>query len=754
MAIIQSKSQAQGVNNEDFVFTGKVGNAEILIAGDFARSAFTGLDSLAQGQLERLLNDRGLTSAPIPELLAAIAVQFNNFLLDYRNGYKSDPDKIFQCCAVFAALSGAQLYYLPIGDCRIAVQRDKHLFLLNGSVWQDATGNPLSTIVTLNQEPRRGQEERPSNVLGVYPLTLSRAQVLEFPLERNDLVMLYSDGVDKVIAPVELLDFALLSSGGDSPSETEEAAKELVTQILNEVRSKFGDDDRTLLVAFGPHEDHFDPGRQRLLEQQIALSGPQRELAERQQSFDSQLRDLQQRLPDLSQLNEITGGIKSDLATLKNSTPSQQQIAEIERATNDIKYLLTDLSHSDDKLSAKQIETNNKVASLESKLDILSDLKRITEGIHQVISELSQEGEPPEPKRARSEDIHQITSKRSHPTTRSSLWSKLTGADQTEEIISRVEDLDSKVNTLPSLSDISEQMEQIISQHFPKISESASELASQQTNDLASSLSEHIQALSKKIDLLSPAHPDAPSDAEPSLSDQEDSNTDQSSQTASTPAVSRSLPSYLSKARAWLAEPLNRALVIIGVIALTAFILGYSVSSWSNPSSMEQTSQQAAASPTPQKPFGVMYDTQERMAWLIDSLGRKIRMLYYRSQFKSEEKLLQTIKDKQPGFDSEDEAKRWLDELGKSERTVTTNDWIDNKQFEQGLRSVEQADLSDSSGEQPCRSFLARINPPLPEGVHTKLDQLQALNPGIVCGQLKSGDQLMVFVAKKGHTAK
>src|SRR2546430_2324389 len=78
----------------------------------------------------------------------------------------------FEWCAVFAVIRGVMLYYLPIGDCRLAVCRGSALWLLNGSVWVDPGNNPLPPMITAQQEVQRGDEDPPSQALGVGPLNL------------------------------------------------------------------------------------------------------------------------------------------------------------------------------------------------------------------------------------------------------------------------------------------------------------------------------------------------------------------------------------------------------------------------------------------------------------------------------------------------------------------------------------------------------------------------------------------------------
>jgi serine/threonine protein phosphatase PrpC len=239
-------SEPNSRDNEDFCFTGKVSSIDLLIVGDFAQSEFVGIDAAATNELERLLQDPSIlaaANASVSILLTQLASKFNGRLLTFHENLMAS----FQCSVVFAAIRGAVLYHLPVGDCRIAVQRGSSLILLNGSVWLDSVGRPLPNLIHSTQEMRRGTEPAPDQALGVSPdITFSTTSVQDFRLQPDDLILLYSDGVDKVVSPARVLELIEKRTANES-------LQVVVERILEEVRLERGNDDRTLLIAGGPH---------------------------------------------------------------------------------------------------------------------------------------------------------------------------------------------------------------------------------------------------------------------------------------------------------------------------------------------------------------------------------------------------------------------------------------------------------------------------------------------------------------------
>lgn len=239
--IVETKARTE--NNEDFYYHHKGGDTRFLMVGDFARISYGGVDELAASLLKTILSKNGMDELGPQILLVQTALEFNNRLLDYRKGF----GHTFQCCAVFAVVDGNRLFYLPVGDCRIAVYRSESLILLNETIWREDSGNVLPPVVTKDRKVVRGNEDPPNAALGVEPMSFSVGDVSSFPLQSDDVVVLYSDGVDKFVSPVKLIE--LIGSG----QENEKGRQEVAANILNAVDYARGDDDRTVMLYFGPH---------------------------------------------------------------------------------------------------------------------------------------------------------------------------------------------------------------------------------------------------------------------------------------------------------------------------------------------------------------------------------------------------------------------------------------------------------------------------------------------------------------------
>ncbi|HEX8733677.1 MAG TPA: PP2C family serine/threonine-protein phosphatase, partial [Pyrinomonadaceae bacterium] len=283
-----AKTVASKENNEDFVFQNQSNGQYILIVGDFAQTDFSGIDTIAMSMLEKNLEKYKSEISPADLLLVQLITQFNNELL----GWQKD----FQCCVLFALIEGNRLFYLPVGDCRVAVKRGKNLILLNGTVWTDKSGLPLPPMVFHQQNLKRGSEEPPKAALGVQPVNFSTSHVRNFLLEADDTILIYSDGVDKFVSPEQLLKAAMESS----------SASEIADRILEEVKLNHGDDDRSIIIASGPHSAKESPSekesREILFETRAEI---QQKLSQLQTALNP-LEKLQENLRKPDELKEKT----------------------------------------------------------------------------------------------------------------------------------------------------------------------------------------------------------------------------------------------------------------------------------------------------------------------------------------------------------------------------------------------------------------------------------------------------------------
>src|SRR6185503_3100759 len=131
------------------------------------------------------------------------------------------------------------------------------------TLWVDQSGNLLPPVVAVNQEMKRGSEPPPSQALGIRQEFITPSLVEGFALEPDDQVLLYSDGIDKVLSPAKILavlkegqqsiDAVKRNDGQQSIDAVKRILDEIVTPVLNEVEINRGDDDRSFLIAVGPH---------------------------------------------------------------------------------------------------------------------------------------------------------------------------------------------------------------------------------------------------------------------------------------------------------------------------------------------------------------------------------------------------------------------------------------------------------------------------------------------------------------------
>ncbi len=318
-----ASTKARAENNEDFYYDFSVGETNVMVVGDFARTQYGGVDELAKTLLQGILETSRVDEIAPPISLVQIASELNNRLLSYQKGYGHS----FQCCAVFTIIENDQLFYLPVGDCRIGVYRNKSLILLNETIWNDDSGNILPPLVTSDKKVKRGNEEPPDLALGVKQLKFTTTDVKNFQLQSADIVILYSDGVDKFVSPVKLLE--LLGNA----RESEARQKALADEIINEVGLARGDDDRSVMIAFGPHSSKEVKAKQEMLNQQginmtrlneaidVKIKGIKEEMSKKIIHLDGQIKQLEKLESDIVDLKQVADDIlnKDDAAKITDS---------------------------------------------------------------------------------------------------------------------------------------------------------------------------------------------------------------------------------------------------------------------------------------------------------------------------------------------------------------------------------------------------------------------------------------------------
>jgi stage II sporulation SpoE-like protein len=370
VATIAHLSEAQGTRNEDFRFSSKITDKDILVVGDFARTSYAGVNKLAVEAVEEALTLPDSICISPALLLVQVVTCLNNRLLNMRIAY---PDMSFQCCVVLSALCGTSFYYLPVGDCRVAIRRGKVLFLLNGSIWSDTADHYLPPMITLDQKMHRGVEEAPQKVLGVIPIAFSESDVRVFDLNREDTVLLYSDGVDKALSPTKILELLVSRPAQDSP---EEAAR----RILTEVRAQMADDDRTVLIAMGPH---VSPSSE-------AMADERRRFDDMQKQTENKVAALQGQLQSLEKLNQSVTSLKGDMIKLIEVVRNLPTINAIAEA-------VTSRSRDEDRLEEIGSEMNNAVTRLNLLTDRVNDVVQELYLKRQSVTGSAEPGAPKEP---------------------------------------------------------------------------------------------------------------------------------------------------------------------------------------------------------------------------------------------------------------------------------------------------------------------------------------------------------------------
>lgn len=321
-----SATRARTENNEDFYYFHSFDETNVMVIGDFARINYAGVDQLARALLKTIVEANSGAGIDTQILLVQIASEFNNRLLDYLKAFGNP----FQCCAVFAVVEGAVLYYLPVGDCRIAVYRNESLTLLNETIWREESGNVLPPVVAADRKVVRGNEDPPDAALGVNPMSFAVTDVSRFVLQAEDTVVLYSDGVDKFVSPVKMA--GLISKG----EKSEKGRLELAENILDEVDRAHGDDDRSVMLYYGPHLSIDERTKEDLRkireENAVRLQGIS-------QSNEDKLRvmetNLENKLKSLEGVADGVSNLKGELSHFKesilNSVNAEKIASEIKR---------------------------------------------------------------------------------------------------------------------------------------------------------------------------------------------------------------------------------------------------------------------------------------------------------------------------------------------------------------------------------------------------------------------------------------
>lgn len=735
MAHIEDKSQPRGTHNEDFSFKADLPGGHLLAVGDFASTTFDEINEMAVNELGKILDDPNIVKANVPLLLTQIALQFNNRLLGFKKGY----DQSFQCCVVFAAVKGSRLFYLPIGDCRITVQRGEALFLLNGSVWVDPAGNPLTPMITTQQEMQRGADEGPAQVLGVAPVELPLSQVKDFELEKDDMILLFSDGVDKVVSPANLLTLILSAPPDDSLGE-------LVARVLSEVDIKNGDDDRTILIAAGPHESEEEKAAASALEHTTEV---RKKLEEQFEEQFEELRLLRDGLQQKGPVEEYFDTIKRQLGTLptiayldqlmtSNKELSARQYKALKQQLDNLQATLrsagdasaqpprTTRARGEDKDLSDDDKTPSPPQGAGAGLDniragangsLFQDYNHslpfhegvihITRGRIELIDESDVDVQGLNRKDGTPKQIYLVTTGNAPPGWLTVWYLYLKGKLNIQTRKLSAIDLKEWVLAQPKDS-----LQSLNNSELIKWRESHWQLRDRRRK--AQLLNEHGQITKEEDELVS--------QFEQRLGGATTEGWQINSwpQSSSVRTLLGKMWAYLKKHWVWVAT----------IISLLVFI--YLIFLWPNTTTEQRPAVQTQE--TTDKAWGFYLGADGRTLFL--TAGRVREPSDYRIKVGAEGEF--TAKAASLRFESEDDALRTL--RNNLRDMVLAPGEVQKPPAGQKFFQVEAEDMN-----APCELFLKRVNDQLPTGVHTDINELEKLNPGLRCREIKVGYELLVY---------
>lgn len=772
MSNIDHHSEASGQNNGDFRFNKKLASMDFLAVGDFAPSGFAGLDKLAVEILEESLKRESLSDLPPSLLLKQVAISLNNRLLKSRTAW---PEHSFQCCVIFAVLQGTSLYYLPIGDCRGAIRRGERLILLNGSMWVDNSNIPLPEVITIDMKMQSGVEVRPQQVLGVTPVEPSEIIVQEFNLDGNDTVLLYSDGIDKVLSPGDLLKLLLAAPSGETP-------KELAERVLTEVSTKpAAADDRTLLVAFGPHVSadnevikaerlHNDQMHRQINERLFSIESSMQFLPQLSTNFsnlegkltnvtnavqglptiqqikeavvatdgedESQMERVSEQLTEvkdsLRNLTELVSGLKQEVYV--NQPPHQEEKEKRQKhTTKESPEREPDSEHGEpesssppstvgDKANAEPGVTAHPQDRFIKEFDKKTDRARegivlITRGRFELVDEKhafdpAQQGSGKDG----SGPIYLTCDKQAPPGWLTAWYLYLRRmAGKTQSNFT-----DKKLKAWM----LHQSVESVNALPREKLIEVRDKHCWQVRNLRQAAVLENIQY--ERIAL-----------AEEKIADElfgQPAQEERKSRDAvhNPEGKDRGPMAWLMYMRSLKFIIVTSALLGLAVVIGIFRIYRY----YDSPAPVQSTQTQSMQTSEPTAT--IITDADGRTLLLSDTGGVRESLGYYIQVGKEKEFTAKIASQK---YTNKQQAQEFLrTEAGAL--VVSARDQL-RPQPEQGFRSVDANDLK--SGE-PCANFLDRVNRQLPHGVHTNLDTLKVLNPDIRCNELRLGNELLVNV--------
>ena len=288
--------------NEDFYLDWTTSKGHLFFVLDFANFFYPNLGLTLQTTLKEIVDGldklRGLSTE---SFLGHLAKELNNFV--FTLGRDNCDGKLF-CVAAMALFHGDTLYYLTYGDSRINVFTDDKLLLLNGAKYQSR-----SLISDTKETPPQVREnpEQMGRSLFEAPLT---DRVRSFALGDNDIVLIYSDGLEENVTPQRRL--SELRTLGNSDLEA-----------ICDAMMKISDatDDRTITVIGGPYKPLGDS----LIEQV-------------DKAFEKVFDDIDKRFIDVESIckrqDEITSKLNSSLGYLQDNYVPRSELSSLTKQLN------------------------------------------------------------------------------------------------------------------------------------------------------------------------------------------------------------------------------------------------------------------------------------------------------------------------------------------------------------------------------------------------------------------------------------
>ncbi|MCU1266653.1 MAG: hypothetical protein JWM21_2971 [Acidobacteria bacterium] len=322
-----SVKEASKSQNEDVYFSKKTKYGLLCVVLDFAGYNYENFGLKLRSDFATLIDQLDTLEGMTSELfLGYVAKELNNYV--YRMGQEFCAGRL-NCVAALCLLDANVLTCLTYGDARVNIFDGNNLILLNGAKYQTLT------IVSEPNEHLRPIEENPEQLGAKYfdsPL-VDRTQRIS--LKDSDTVLMFSDGVEEVLAPPDRLrELRRLASA--EPREIYEALIQLTAAVQ---------DDRTLAVIKGPYEAaREDPLAKRVQQEMSELQNQlgtinenqnelNNDLAGRTAELERQIRESSASLSALSSHSEMAatgqlaslGQLKSRIEALENRGNSKKE---------------------------------------------------------------------------------------------------------------------------------------------------------------------------------------------------------------------------------------------------------------------------------------------------------------------------------------------------------------------------------------------------------------------------------------------